>query len=308
MDSSFSLTRTLKSFEGEWESSPPASIDAHVEAVSADRRVTLLQELICIDMEFRWRNQSGSAIQATQSLRSDATIPVLSVEDYLRTYPELGNPDTVDVLLVEEEFRVRTQWDAPPDVDEFLKRFPRPADTLRDRLAAIRDQSAGETPTDKHEESVDVELFMSRLETCQLYSSEHWDNLKQRLKLAGPFDSGQTVGEWLISHGELKTGQLQILLKGSSCPLVLGSYEVLEELGAGGMGQVYRALHREMLREVAIKTLKNVAAIRLSGFSVRFRQQHGWFIPMSWSLMMPARRPACGIWRWKLSKELISVQ
>ncbi|MGZ0168273.1 MAG: hypothetical protein ACKVHE_01830 [Planctomycetales bacterium] len=49
---------------------------------------------------------------------------MLSVEDYLRTYPELGNPDTVDVLLVEEGFRVRTQWDAPPDVDEFLKRFP----------------------------------------------------------------------------------------------------------------------------------------------------------------------------------------
>jgi hypothetical protein len=75
MDSSFSLTRTLKSFEGEWESSLPASIDAHVEAMSADRRVTLLQELTCIDMEFplaqpiRFRN-SGHAV--AQKRRDDS--------------------------------------------------------------------------------------------------------------------------------------------------------------------------------------------------------------------------------------------
>jgi serine/threonine protein kinase len=35
----------------------------------------------------------------------------------------------------------------------------------------------------------------------------------------------------------------------------LGAYEVLSPLGAGGMGEVYRARHRRLGRDVAIKIL-----------------------------------------------------
>ena len=44
----------------------------------------------------------------------------------------------------------------------------------------------------------------------------------------------------------------------------LGPYEILVPLGAGGMGEVYRALDPRMGREVAIKSPLSASAIASS--------------------------------------------
>lgn len=65
-------------------------------------------------------------------------------------------------------------------------------------------------------------------------------------------------GESGKDSGEERDFELTPLVRDPSAPpieIVLGEYLILEKIGSGGMGQVYRAKHRTMDREVAIKIL-----------------------------------------------------
>ncbi len=59
---------------------------------------------------------------------------------------------------------------------------------------------------------------------------------------------------------------------GHGLPSLLGEYEIQEQIGAGGMGQVFRARHRTMQRDVAIKILPNLLSVNPS-FVQRFQTE-----------------------------------
>ena len=67
--------------------------------------------------------------------------------------------------------------------------------------------------------------------------------------------NGETFAGLLVQRGTLTEFQSQELLKGSSTPLMLGDYVLVDKIGAGGMGQVFKAKHRHMDRLAAIKLL-----------------------------------------------------
>lgn len=78
---------------------------------------------------------------------------------------------------------------------------------------------------------------------------------------------GETFATALLQRDKLSRFQADELLSGSSTPLVLGDYVLQARIGAGGMGQVFKARHRRMKRFAAIKLLppaltKDEAAVK----------------------------------------------
>lgn len=76
-------------------------------------------------------------------------------------------------------------------------------------------------------------------------------NLPKSIRDAGAVE----IAKEAIRQGRLTKFQAQVLLNGRGKALTLGAYLVLDQIGQGGMGQVYRARHRRMQRVVALKVI-----------------------------------------------------
>src|SRR5687767_14005628 len=59
----------------------------------------------------------------------------------------------------------------------------------------------------------------------------------------------------LVARGWLTPFQGEELAAGRGFSLAVGAYVLVERLGAGGMGEVFKARHRVMGREVALKRI-----------------------------------------------------
>lgn len=69
-----------------------------------------------------------------------------------------------------------------------------------------------------------------------------------------PPSAGELARE-LVRQQKLTPFQAEEILEGRAKSLVLGNYRLLDKIGAGGMGQVFKARHRRMDRIVAVKLL-----------------------------------------------------
>src|SRR5262249_10143499 len=71
----------------------------------------------------------------------------------------------------------------------------------------------------------------------------------------GSIEGVDAFGAKLVANGKLTPYQLDAIQKREFSNLVIGNYEILDRLGAGPIGTVFKARHRRMKRIVALKVM-----------------------------------------------------
>ena len=85
------------------------------------------------------------------------------------------------------------------------------------------------------------------LDESQLQQVEQWPSVAK--------GDDRTLVRELVAKGLLTKFQAEHVWAGRTQGFVIGPYVLLDRIGGGGMGRVYKALHRQMQRVVAIKVL-----------------------------------------------------
>jgi serine/threonine-protein kinase len=100
--------------------------------------------------------------------------------------------------------------------------------------------------------TIDRETFLARLKESGLLTM---DQFQQAYDVAAQSVKGKALARALVERGLLTAFQAELILRGKTDGFQLGQYRILDQIGRGGMGRVFKAEHLTMNRVVALKVL-----------------------------------------------------
>ena len=139
------------------------------------------------------------------------------------------------------------------------------------RASKIEARRASEVrPSPRHGPT--VQEFQHRLAESGLMAEQEVQQFIGSLPSEQRPTAADQLARLMYQRGLLTKFQVQAVYQGKTRGLVLGNYIILDRLGEGGMGQVYKARHKRMERLVALKMLP-AATARSPEAVKRFQQE-----------------------------------
>ncbi len=183
--------------------------------------------------------------------------------------------DRLSDLLVEWEQGRRSGQE--PSVEELCRDTPDLLPVVRESIASLRatewmfdpqpaepfssPSAAGDAgraalhDTELPASHLTAQEFAASIFQSGLLSRDEIEELRKRLNDSALPGEAREIASKLVSEGKLTRYQAAVLLKASKDPLLIDNYVILDTLDTGGMGLVFKALHRSMNRVVALKLL-----------------------------------------------------